>query len=340
MFGKVLFVAAAAIAAAFLTTPGAAQSGTPATPTVSDGVFFSASTDYRSIITPSYSLGAHEVNVVTFDDAGSVHAVRPRVTGAGAQATLGLIAPAGSPLAAFGSNTRLAVTGGYFEADGTSNGLTIPFFLAWVLLDGTAWYACDCITSQLVTKLSGWNIELSASSDRHQGPIVWTPSLAVVMASTRNTQSLTQSDSTDLYSAVTRLRWNDAGLKAGLAFSAALGPAVDWRLGGTVALLYRQARLSGSDFLDVAGVDIGSSIARDANTWALVPALQTQIALRPAPSIQISAFGSVEWDRRTPQIIAPSFADFPFGPGQPASLGFSAQTAYRVGGSFTYAFSR
>lgn len=339
MFGKA-DSCAIAIALAIQVTSAAAQGGMPAVATTSDGVFFSASADYRSILTPSYSLGAHEVNIVTFDDAGSVHVVKPRVTGAGVQATLGLIAPAGSSLAAFGLNTRLALTGGYFEADGTNNGLATPFFPAWVLLDGTAWYACDCITSQLTTKLSGWNVGLNASSDVHFGHIFWTPSFAVVVASTRNKQTLTQSDSTDLYSAVTRLRWNDAGVKAGLALSVPVAPAVEWSFGGSVALLYRQAKLSGSDFLDVSGTDIGSSIARDADTWVVVPALQGQIAIRPAANLQLSIFGSVEWDTRTPQIIAPSFADFPFGPGQSAGLGFSAQTGYRVGGSVTYAFNR
>jgi hypothetical protein len=312
----------------------------PAPATTSDGVFFSASADYRSIVTPSYALGAHEVNIATFDDAGSVHVVKPRVTGAGVQATLGLIAPAGSPLAAFGSNTRLALTGGYFEADGTNNGLATPFFPAWVLLDGTAWYACDCITSQLTTKLSGWNVGLTASSDIRHGQIVWTPSFGLVVASTRNKQTLLQSDPDDLYSAETRLRWNDVGVKTALAFSVPLAPTVEWSLEGTLAVLYRRANFSGSDFLDVSGTDIGSSISLNANTWTFVPALQTQIVMRPAPNIQVSAFGGVEWDTRTPQIIAPSFADFPFGPGQSAGLGFSTQTGYRVGGSFTYAFNR
>jgi hypothetical protein len=71
-----------------------------------------------------------------------------------------------------------------------------------------------------------------------------------------------------------------------------------------------------------------------------VPALQTQIAIRPVPNVEISVSGGIEWDTRAPQIIAPSFADFPFGPGQPAALGFSTQTGYRIGGSFTYAFNR
>jgi hypothetical protein len=339
MFGKIA-AAAAAIALAFQVTPAVAQGGTPATTTASDGVFFSAGADYRSIVTPTYSLGAHEVDIVTSDDAGSVHVVKPRVTGAGVQATLGMIAPAGSSLAMLGSNTRLAVTGGYFEATGTSNGLAAPIFPAWVLLDGTAWYACDCITSQLTTKLSGWNVGLNASADMRQGQIVWTPSFAMVTASTRNTQTLIQADSTDLYSATTRLRWNDFGAKAGLALSVPVNPNVEWSFGGTVALLYRQAKLSGSDFLDVAGTDIGSSIALKSDTWALVPALQTQVAIRPSQNLQIAVFGSVEWDTRTPKIISPSFADFPFGPGQSAGLGFSTQTSYRVGGSFIYAFNR
>jgi hypothetical protein len=308
--------------------------------TTSDGVFFSAGADYRSIVTPSYALGAHEVNVVTSDDAGSVHVVKPRVTGAGAQATLGLIAPPGSSLAVFGSNARLAFTGGYFEADGTSNGLAMPVFPAWVLLDGTAWYACDCITSQLTTKLSAWNVGLNASAEMRRGQIVLTPSVAIVTASTRNRQTLIQADSTDLYSAVTQLRWNDVGVKAGLALSMPVSPAVEWSTGATLAVLYRQAKLSGSDFLDVSGTDIGSSVTRKADTWTLVPALQTQIAIRLSPDFQLDIFGGVEWDTRTPRIVAPSFADFPFGPGQPASLAFSTQTGYRVGGSLTYTFNR
>jgi hypothetical protein len=338
MLGKAVF-GAIAVALAVQVTPAVAQGEMPAAATMSDGVYFSASGDYRSIVTPSYSLGAHEINITTFDDAGPVHVVRPRVTGAGMQATLGLIAPAGSSLAAFGSNARLALTGGYFQANGTNNGLATPFFPAWVLLDGTAWYACDCITSQLTTKLSGWNVGLIASGDIRFGQIVWTPSFAFVTASTRNQQTLVQSDSTDLYNAVTRLRWNDIGVRAGLAVSMPVSPAAEWSLGGTLALLYRRASLSGSDFLDVSGTDIGSSIARSTNTWTIVPALQTQIAIRAFPNLQISVSGGIEWNARTPQIIAPSFADFPFGQGQPASLGFSTQTSYRIGGSFTYAFN-
>jgi hypothetical protein len=334
-----IFSRSAAIALAIQAMSAALAQASPAA-TTSDGIFFAASTDYRSIVTPSYALGAHEVNAVTSDDAGPVHVVKPRVTGAGVQATLGLIAPPGSSLAAFGSNAKLALTGGYFEADGTSNGLAAPVFPAWVLLDGTAWYACDCITSQLTTKLSGWNVGLNASAEVRQGQVVWTPSFALVTASTRNRQTLVQADSTDLYNAVTQLRWNDVGLKSGLALSLPITPVLEWSFGGTLAVLYRHARLSGSDFLDVSGTDIGSSIALTSRTWALVPALQTQLTIRPSPSLDIAVFGSVEWDTRTPKIVAPSFADFPFGPSQSATLGFATQTSYRIGGSFTYAFSR
>lgn len=337
MFVKVV-VRVAAVSFA-IQTSALAQDGMPVT-TASNGVFFSASTDYRSIVTPSYALGAHEVNVVTADDAGPVHVARPRVTGAGVQATLGWIGPAGSSLAAFGPNTRVALTGGYFEADGTDNGLATPVFPAWVLLDGTAWYACDCITSQLTTRLSGWNVGLNASADIRQGQMVWTPSFALVAASARNKQTLVQADPTDLYNAVTRLRWNDLGVKAGLALSMPLDPVVEWSFGGTLAVLYRHARLSGSDFLDVSGTDIGSSIALSSDTWAFVPALQARVAIRPSPDIQIAVHGGVEWDTRAPRIIAPSFADFPFGSAQSAGLGFATQTSYSIGGSFTYVFNR
>jgi hypothetical protein len=335
-----VFVRAVALIVS-MTLPGVASAQSLLTEPASraNGIFFSASGDYRAINMPTYALGAHAIDISTFGDAGSLNTFNPRVTGAGGQATLGIVLSPGTLPAALGSNVRLSVSGGYFDADSRQNSASEAPFPAWVLLDGTVTFGCGCITTSLTTQVSGWTVGLNAASDVKLGQFLWTPSIELVFAGTRNRQSLVQASPTETYSASTRVTWDDAGVKFGLGVTAPVTAMSELSLGGTLAVLYRRAEFGGTDFLDVAGTDISTAINVSANTWTLVPGLLAQLTLRPAPQARIGMFGGVEWDTRAPMIVAPNFTDFFLFQGNPASLGFTTQTSYRVGGSFTYAFN-
>lgn len=324
--------------AIMFTSAVSGQGLLPAATVSASGVFFSAEADYRNVKSPSYSLGAHSVDLATGGDAGALNVVKPRLSGAGGQATLGYFLPAGTLPAAF-ANTRIALSGGYFTADGRQNASYVDIFPAWVMLDGTTVPACDCISSLLETKQSGWRFGLSATADINQSFAIWSPSIELVAASTRTRQTLTQVDTGGIYIANTRLEWTDLGVKFGLMTSLPLSPMLDWGVGGSVSVLYRWADFNGDDYLSLFGTAVTSLASIEANTWAFVPALQTQLTLRPAANAQFRLFGAVEWDNRVPQIVAPTFSFFVL-PGEPVRLDFGSQTSYRIGGSFVYAFNQ
>lgn len=314
-----------------------AQGLLPAATVSSSGMFFSADVDYRSIKTPTYSLGAHSVDLGTGGDAGAVNITKPRVSGAGGQATLGYFLPSGTHPAALG-NARIALSGGYFSADSRQNATYTDPFLVWVLLDGTVAPACGCMSSLLETKQSGWRFGLSAAADVTNSHAIWSPFAEIVAASTRTKQALTQVDSLGTYAANTRLSWNDVGVKFGLMTSLPITPMFEWGLGGSLSILYRRADFSGDDSYQDNFITVTSLANIEANTWAFVPALQTQVTIRPAANLQLRIFGAMEWDNRVPQIIAPTFSFFAF-QGDPVRLGFASQTSHRIGGSLIYAFN-
>lgn len=316
-----------------------AQGVLPAATVSSSGFFFSAEADYRSIKTPTYSLGAHSVDLGTGGDAGAVNVTKPRVSGAGGQGTLGYFLPSGTLPAAL-ANSRIALSGGYFSADSRQNATYTDPFPVWVLLDGTVVPACGCMSSLLETKQSGWRLGVSAAADVNHSFGIWSPSVEIIAASTRTKQTLTQADNLGTYVANTRLSWKDVGIKLGILTSAPIVPALEWGVGGSLSILYRRADFNGDDSYQDNFFGSVTSLANiEANTWAFVPALQTQVTIRPATNLQLKLFGAVEWDNRVPQIVAPTFSFFVF-PGDPVRLEFASQTSYRIGGSFVYAFNQ
>jgi hypothetical protein len=229
-------------------------------------VFFSADLDYRTIRTPTNSLGAHDVDLVTGGDAGAVNPTKPRVSGAGGQATLGFYLPPGTYAASF-NNIRIALSGGYFSADGRQNATYTDPFLVWILLDGTPIPACGCMSSFLETRQSGWNVGLSAAAEITHNSTVWSPFAEIVVASKKIRQTLTQVDeSPATYAVNTHLSWHDLGIRLGLMAAMPVTPKIEWSLGESLSILYRQVGFSGEDSYQDTFSSVTSFANIDADT--------------------------------------------------------------------------
>jgi hypothetical protein len=212
-------------------------------------------------------------------------------------------------------------------------------------LNGSLFFGCGCeFWSELVTSYSGWRVGVNAASDIRIGAITWTPSVEIVGNGARTRQTLSQLDSSEIYTSNTKLNWNDLGLKFGLGATMPIAARVEFGLNGTVAVVHRRAHLRGNDMLTdlVSGPLLGTSVDTSASTWTVIPGGQVQLVFSPLPQMQIRAFGGLEWDSRVPGIVSPRFtpAQFFTLQGDPASIGFSGQTSYFAGGGFTYAFNR
>jgi hypothetical protein len=213
-----------------------------------------------------------------------------------------------------------------------------------MFLDGSMAIGCGCeFSSQLTTRYSAWHLGINATSDIQTGPLTWIRSIELIGGRTRTRQTLNQTDSFEFYTSQTKLYWSDVGAKVGLGVTMPLSPAVEFGLGGTLAVVHRHVRLHGQDRLDDSlGTLFETSIGATANTWAVVPGGQAQLLFRAHPQMQVRVFGGLQWDSRVPGIVSPHFSPdqlFTF-MGDPASIGFSGQTSYFVGGGFTYAFNR
>lgn len=339
------FVRGIFVAAVTLSPAGVfAQTVLPSSTMTSNGVYIWLDGSYRSVNLPDYSLGVRTTDA-TFSDLGPVQSFKPRVTGEGINGGIGFVLPEHVLPTVFGSNTRIGLTGSYVEADAKQTGYAMTPGPVQTWLDGTLFFGCGCeFWSELATKYSGWRLGLNAASDVRIGAVTWTPSIEIVTNWARTRQTLTQIDSSEIYTANTKLNWSDVGIKLGLGMTLPVAPTVEFGLSGTIAVVHRRAHLRGNDALaDIGGgVDLATSIDTSAHTWAVVPGAQVQLLFNPAPQMQIRAFGGVERDSRVPGIVSPHFTPDQFFTfmGSSASIGFSGQTSYFAGGGFTYAFNR
>lgn len=322
---------------------GLAQGVQPSASATASGVSVWIDGSYRSINVPAFSLGVRESDA-TLNDLGPVQRFKPRVSGEGVSGGIGFVLPDGAVPAAFGSNVRVGVSGGYVRADARQTGFTTSQWPIQMWLDGVLFFGCGCeYSSDLVTKYSGWRFGVNGASDIRIGSVTWTPSIEFIGGRSKTRQTLTQIDSFEVYVANTNLNWSDIGVKLGLGMSVPVTPAFEVGIGGTLALLHRRARLSGNDSLDDdLGPIYASSVATSATTFAVVPGGKVEFAYRPHAQATIRLFGGVEWDSRVPGIVSPHFTPEQFLTltGDPVRIGFSGQMSYFAGGGFSYAFSR
>lgn len=299
---------------------------------------------YRNISLPAFALGSHTFDVNTFGDLGPVQTFRPRIDAAAFQSGIGFSIPDWVLPALFGSNVRIGLTGSYITGDGRQSAPANSNAPMLVWLDGTIFFGCGCnYVSRLTTNYSAFRLGLDVTSDIRAGALTFSPSIEVLGGSTRVRQSLTQTDDVDVYTSGTRLSWDDVGVKFGLGVAAPVTPAFEIGVTGTVAVLHRDVRLTGSDFVGgLGGINFGTSIDRSARTVAVIPGGQMQLLFSPFPQTRLRLYGGLEWDSRVPGIVAPGFTAeqvFAGFQGNPASIGFSGQTTYFAGGGFTQSFA-
>ena len=122
------------------------------------------------------------------------------------------------------------------------------------LLNGFLIAPCgNClIPSRLHTEYRSWRIGVNAATDFAVGRTTLTPSVEILggQSSTRQTyaqQRVVVGGPTAFYDAATNMKWEDAGAKLGLAVSVPITPMIDFGIGGTLAVVYRNATLNGSD---------------------------------------------------------------------------------------------
>ena len=347
MWGRGLIGVLATACATLTGAPAAAQQGViaPMASASSGGFSVWADGAYHSINLPNFALGFFELGVGTFQNLGPVQTYKPRVTGEGVSGGIGFALP--------GGNTKISLVGSYIDADAIQTGTVRSAFNAAQLLNGVLTFPCGPCTlpSRLETDHRSWWLGLNAASQFAWGQVLVIPSLEILGGVTRTRQSYVQDRLPDVggaafYNSSTKVQWRDAGGKAGLAIVMPVVPMVEFGLGGTLAVVYRHVNLHGTDHFD-DGIDrLASTIDVSRTTAAFISGAQAQIIVRPLPNVQVRAFGGLEHDSRVPGIVSPNFTADQFLaligtniPATPASIGFSSQTSYFVGGGVTVKFA-
>ena len=261
-----------------------------------------------------------------------------------------------------GSNARLEIGGLFVDAKGTGNQVTsytTPGFGATQqLLDGRFTSSFGCVgtctaTTALATGYQNWQLNLKFATDYQVGAITLTPSVAVFGGEARNSQSYALRDNNgfkpilnEFYSANTRLKWNDVGVRAGLDTKAPLTGWLSVGLGGWVGVAGRRTDFTGTDsefFVNSLGQvqpTFTSAATAFDRTTALVGNVEGNIYIQPMSSVTLRLFGGLNYDSAVPGIRAPSFTgDFNFAaPTVAAGIDHSNATSYYAGGGLKVGF--
>lgn len=245
----------ATIAATLLATPAVAQGIMPSAKSASpSGVLVWMDGDYRSIKLPTYGLGFFETSTTTFQKIGPVQTYNPRVTGEGISGGIGFLLPRG---VIPGANARVGLLGSFVEADSSQSAVATSAGNVVQLLNGFLVAPCgDCqLPSRLQTNQRNWRLGLNVTTEFSAGPFVFIPSIEVLGGEARTRQIYAQArvvvgGPTAFYDAATKVEWQDAGARVGLAVSVPITPMIDFGLAGTLATVHRHATLDGNDRLD------------------------------------------------------------------------------------------
>lgn len=349
MLGKRLFSVAVAASAIFLSTPALSQTiVTPAATTSTGGIKLWIDGAYHSFNLPTFALGFFNLGVGTFEPLGPTQTYKPRATGEGASGGVSFLLPHG---VLPGTNARIALVGGFADVTATQTGSVTSEFNAAQLLGGQLGFPCGpCILpSRLETEHRQWRAGVNASSEFSAGALIFIPSLEFFGGRARTSQTYAQQRIAGLavtyYDAQTRLQSRDIGAKVGLTVVMPIAPMIDVAVSGTLAAAHRHVTLAGNDQLNDGGVTT-STIDVSRSTVAFIPGAQAQITVRPAPTVQLRAFGGVELDNRVPGITSPQFTAAQFlaligttTPATPAGIGFSSESNYFFGGGLSVAFA-
>ena len=261
-----------------------------------------------------------------------------------------------------GSNARIELGGLYVNASG--NGSQVTAYTTpsgsgtQQLLSGAFTSSFGCVgtctaTTSLATAYRSGQLNLRFATDYTQGAILRTPSVAVFGGQTRNNQTYTLRDNNgfspilnEFYSADTRLKWNDIGLRAGLDAKAPLNGWLSVGIGGWAGVANRRTNLSATDaefFINSIGTvqpTVTSAATASDERAAFVANLEGNIYVRPMPNVTLRAFGGLNFDSAVPGVRAPSFTGgFGFAaPTVAAGINYHNETSYYAGGGLKIGF--
>jgi hypothetical protein len=307
---------------------------------------------------PGYTLGpAYNVGIGG-SYGGQILRLNSDVDGYNVSGGIGYRLPGNWP----GSNARIEIGGLFVDAKGTGNQVTSyktpGFGASQQLLDGRFTSSFGCVgtctaTTSLATGYQNSQLNLKFATDYKVGVVTLTPSVAVFGGEAHNGQSYALKTNNgfnpvmnEFYSANTRLKWNDVGVRAGLDTKAPLTGWLSVGLGGWVGVAGRRTDFTGTDsefFVNSLGQvqpTLTSAAAAFDRTTAFVGNLEGNVYIQPISNMTLRLFGGLNYDSAVPGIRAPSFTgDFNFAaPTVAAGINHSSATSYYAGGGLKVGF--
>lgn len=350
MLGRKFFGAMVTACAIFLGPSALAQNAGPPAATGSTGgvkIWFDGA--YHSVNLPTFALGFFNLGVGTFEPLGATQTYKPRAAGEGVSGGISFLLSHG---VLPGTNARVALVGAFADVTSTQTGSALSEFNVAQLLGGQLSFPCGpCVLpSRLETEHRQWRAGLATSSEFSAGALIFIPSFEFFGGGARTSQIYAQQRIAGLavsyYDSLTALQSRDIGAKIGLAVVMPVAPMIELGVSGTLATAYRHVNFAGNDRFDDGISTLTSAIDVSRSVVAFIPGAHAQLTVRPAPSVQLKAFGGVELDTRVPGIISPQFTAEQFlalvgttTPATPASISFSSQTNYFFGGGISVAFT-
>jgi hypothetical protein len=203
------------------------------------------------------------------------------------------------------------------------------------------------LTANLSTDYRAWRANLKGATEFKSGVLTLTPSLILFGGQTRADQDFREVLHTfGLYSADVSLRWTDWGAMIGLDGQVEVTRMLAFGLGGHVGAAIRDVSLSARDASLYFGFSnpAASSVRTNDDTTALLANAEARVTVKPSSSMEIKAFGGVNYDSRVPAIAAPNVATVILTGsgrrGSPAGIKFDGESSWYAGGGLTVRFGR
>ncbi len=359
---RISCAAAFSVLAGLLTAPALAADMPLKAPVqdVGGGFYVWLDGSYDRVALPAYTLGPGLSVGAVFASTygGQVLSLNSDVSGYNVGGGIGYRLPGNWP----GSNARIEIGGSFVDARGTGNQVTaytLPFTGATQqLLGGMITDSFGCIgtctaTTSLATSYQSGQLNLRFATDYKLGVVTLTPSVAVFGGESRNNQIYSLRDnngsspnSNEFYSANTRLKWDDVGVRAGLDGRTPLTGWLSVGVGGWGGVASRRTNLTGADsefFINSVGTvfpTVTSAVTASDNRAAFVGNLEGNLYLQPMTNVTLRVFGGLNYDGAVPGIRAPSYTGaFTFAaPTVAAGISHSSEISYYTGGGLKIGF--
>jgi hypothetical protein len=324
-----------------------------------NGIYMKLDGSYRSQDLPSVILGLGNVSELgSLEDLGIAQTFHdPRSTGEEIEGSIGYFLPSGAIPSVLGTAPRAELGFGYIGTSADQTAAVVPAgpFTGPTMLNGvpqSVAFACGipgatcASTASLRDDYTSWHIHVQGASDFMLGAVTATPSIALIGGENDNDGTLTQ----DLmqffagapvasanYNANFNIHSYDVGARLGLAGTVPVTPWLSLGAKGSLAVLYRDASLSGSDAFGSGVVTpnpAATAVSSSANTGAIVSKLEADVNVTPIAGVIFRGFAGASFDSAVAGIGSPSYAGPITGPTavSPARIKFAGLSGWYVGG--------